>query len=447
MKILKVIHGYPPDYNAGSEVYSQSVCNELSIRHKVTVFTREENPYLPEFSIRYNKENEHLSFYYINMALGKDGFRHEELDKKFEKIILKEKPEVAHIGHLNHLSTGIIDILNKHRIPVVYTLHDFWLMCPRGQFLQRNYDGIKMHQLCYKQENQKCAEICYKMYHSGYKESPERSMEYEIRHRIPEGKDALNDLLFWTNWVDTRMDETRSIVQKTGIFIAPSKYLMNRFINDFQMPRKKIRYLDYGFPLQYLTTVGKKKDKELFTIGYIGTHIPSKGLNILIDAFKKISKPAYLKIWGHKEIQSTRALMKMAEGSINTIYFNGEYINKNLANEVFSEVDCIVVPSIWAENSPLVIHEAQACRIPVITADFGGMSEYVHHKINGLLFRHRDSNSLAEQILWAIEHPLEMKTYGRKGYLNDIEGKVPDIETHCIELVGIYYKAIENYGK
>lgn len=52
MHILKIIHGYPPEYNAGSEVYSQSVCNEFSKKHKVSVFTREENLYARDFSLR-----------------------------------------------------------------------------------------------------------------------------------------------------------------------------------------------------------------------------------------------------------------------------------------------------------------------------------------------------------------------------------------------------------
>jgi glycosyltransferase involved in cell wall biosynthesis len=41
--------------------------------------------------------------------------------------------------------------------------------------------------------------------------------------------------------------------------------------------------------------------------------------------------------------------------------------------DVFDRVDAIVVASVWAENSPLVIHEAQQCRVPVLTADYGGM--------------------------------------------------------------------------
>ncbi len=428
MKILKIIHGYPPSYNAGSEVYSQSICEELSKQHHVTVFTREENPYLPDFNIRYQKQNNHLQFYYVNMPRGKDGFRHREIDEQFRNIIIQLQPDVAHIGHLNHLSTGIVDELSSQNIPIVFTLHDFWLMCPRGQFLQRNFGG-DIHQLCDKQENHKCATNCYSMYFSGKQEF------------------FKSDVAYWTNWIGQRMQETKSIIYKVDLFIAPSNYLRNRFIKEFNVPKNKIKYLDYGFPLHYLIPSYKKKNNSVFTFGYMGTHIPAKGINILIEAFNKIHENAQLKIWGWKDEQSTKALMKMSEASHNSIEFKGEYINKNLADEVFSQIDCIVVPSIWAENSPLVIHEAQACHIPVITADFGGMSEYVRHKINGLLFNHRDSNHLTEQLQWALDNPNEMQKFGERGYLHSPDGKVPEISQHCETLVKLYKKTIYNYAE
>ena len=52
MKILKVIHGYPMRYNAGSEVYSQTLCHALAERHEVHVFTREEDAFAPDFRMR-----------------------------------------------------------------------------------------------------------------------------------------------------------------------------------------------------------------------------------------------------------------------------------------------------------------------------------------------------------------------------------------------------------
>jgi glycosyltransferase involved in cell wall biosynthesis len=441
MRILKIIHGYPPLYNAGSEVYSQSICDELSKRHEVLVFSREENPFMPDFTIRSEKLHERLSLDLVNMPRAKDGFRHRELDERFAGLIHEFRPDVAHIGHLNHLSTGIVDVLNEAGVPIVFTLHDFWLMCPRGQFLQRNFGEGRLHQLCNGQEHSKCANTCYKMFHSGYEVSVQRLFAYEINHIIPKGKDALNDSRYWTDWIEARMDETYSILDKVDLFLAPSRYLLNRFITDFGMPASKVEYLDYGFPTHYLKPSVKSVPSDKFRFGYIGTHIPAKGVNMLIEAFKGLEDKAELYIWGVKDAQSTSALLLMAAGE-SAIHFMGAYVNHNLADEVFSRVDCIVVPSIWMENSPLVIHEAQACYVPVITSNAGGMAEYVQHQVNGLLFEHRQIGSLNKQMDWAVAHPLEMKRFGQRGYLHSEDGSIPDIISHCQELERIYNETI-----
>lgn len=430
MHILKIIHGYPPQYNAGSEVYSQSICTELSKYHKVSVFTREENPYIPCFSIREEKINENLTLYLVNHPQGKDSYKHQKMDNVFTSLLENLQPDIAHIGHLNHLSTGLVDVLNQFKIPIIYTLHDFWLMCPRGQFLTRSIGEVKDNfQLCTHQDDRKCAIKCYKVYFSGVEDN------------------ELEDIKQWETWIHQRMKEIKKIVSKIDLFIAPSKYLKNRFEEDFYTPKEKIIYLDYGFPTKYLLPTQKITTNDPYTFGYIGTHIPAKGVNLLIEAFKKIEQPAILKIFGRDNGQSTKALRNMASSSKNRIDFLGEYMNQNLANDVFSKVDCIVVPSIWGENSPLVIHEAQACKIPVITADFGGMKEYVAHNVNGLLFKHRDINSLVEQLNFAISNPKKMKELGKIGYLYSKNGTIPDIENHCKKLESIYKSLMQEKYK
>ena len=159
---------------------------------------------------------------------------------------------------------------------------------------------------------------------------------------------------------------------------------------------------------------------------------------MLIDAFERIEDPAELFIFGRDNGQSTAALKKKAALSKNPIRFCGEYMNNELVDKVFKNVDCIVVPSIWAENSPLVIHEAQECGIPVITADYGGMIEYVHHNENGLIFKHRDTTSLYEQMLWALGHPKEMKKLGERGYLYSEDRHVPNVHDHCKTLIKLF---------
>lgn len=420
MHILKIIHGYPPNYNAGSEVYTQSICNELSKHHQVSVFTREENHYASCFNIRKQRVNDNLTVHFVNNPQGKDGYRQKQMDDNFAGLLKELKPDVAHIGHVNHLSTGLIDELNNLEIPIVYTLHDFWLMCPRGQFLTRNIGTAHNFQLCKKQDDKKCATHCYSVYFSGREDAQEKDIEN------------------WSSWIHQRMIETKAIINKVDLFIAPSNYLRDRFINDFGIPENKIIYLDYGFPTHYLTHTEKSKTKSIYTFGYIGTHIPAKGVNVLIDAFKQIKEPAKLKIFGRDSGQSTHALKELAKTSKNEIEFAGEYINHNLANDVFSNIDCIVVPSIWGENSPLVIHEAQSCKVPVITADFGGMKEYVQHNVNGLLFEHRNTNSLAQQLKFAVDNPEQMKKLGSKGYLYSSDGSVPNIQNHCKQLEMLY---------
>ena len=425
MHILKIIHGYPPHYNAGSEVYSQSICNQLSKNNKVSVFTREENLYLPDFSLRHEAAKPNLDIYFVNNAKGKDGYRHEQLDTAFAQLIAKVRPDVAHIGHLNHLSTGLVHKLKNQSIPIVFTLHDFWLMCPRGQFLTRGTAKDSERKVCNGQDNQKCANQCYSQYYSGLDERYDADEEY------------------WSAWVAARMEEAKRLSTIIDLFIAPSNFIRNKFITEYNIPRNKIVYLDYGIDSHHITQFIPRQRQDKFTIGYIGTLIEAKGVNLLINAVKKLEIDCRLLIFGDANNQSGSALQKLAEKSGKDIELAGKYINQDLADKVFSQVDCIVVPSIWEENSPLVIHEAQACQIPVITADVGGMAEYVQHLENGLLFRHRNEDSLREQLQFAILNPEKMIALGKRGYLNSPNGDVPSIEDHCKVLESMYKSLAE----
>ena len=116
----------------------------------------------------------------------------------------------------------------------------------------------------------------------------------------------------------------------------------------------------------------------------------------------------------------------------------GEYCNQDIVPEVLNRCDAIVVPSIWAENSPLVIHEALQARVPVITANYGGMAEYVHHEENGLLFSHRDPASLARQMQRLADDPGLAVKLGSRGYPQSPDGDVPDMVEHSRAVERIY---------
>jgi len=125
------------------------------------------------------------------------------------------------------------------------------------------------------------------------------------------------------------------------------------------------------------------------------------------------------------------------------IEWQPEYQNEHIVKDVFNQVDCIVVPSIWVENSPLVIHEAIQVSVPVITANVGGMAEYVQHGKNGLLFEHRNTQSLAKQMQYLIDHPDLAKKLGSTGYLQSTDGNIPDLAEHTKNIESIYYRFLE----
>ena len=297
MKVLQVIHGYPMRYNAGSEVYTQGLCQALANRHEVHVFTRQENAFLPEYELQRETDpaDPRVALHVINMARARDGYSHREVDGAFAGLLDELQPDVVHIGHLNHLSTSLVFPAKERGVPVVFTLHDYWLMCPRGQFIQMYEDqGQQPWPVCDGQDDRKCAVRCYRRYFGN------DDNEFEL------------DAAYWTGWVNRRMAHVRRVRDAVDVFIAPARYLLGRFRDDFGIPEGKLVYLDYGFHRERMA--GRARNAyESFTFGYIGTHIPAKGVNHLIQAFGELPGQPGLRIWGRDRGVETAGLKRMAE--------------------------------------------------------------------------------------------------------------------------------------
>lgn len=430
MRLLLVIHGYPMRYNAGSEVYTQALARALAERHETHVFTRREDPFQPEYAMRREADPEEprVALHVVNMARSRDRYRHDEVDARFADLLAETRPQVVHVGHLNHLSTSLVFAARRRRIPVVFTLHDYWLMCPRGQFLQMQpADASDVWAVCDGQQDRKCALRCYARYHSGAPDEFERDVRY------------------WTDWVRRRMAHIRAVCDAVDVFIAPSQHLLGRFRDEFGLPADKLVHLDYGF--HRLRLAGRVREAgQPFTFGYIGTHTPGKGVHHLIAAFGALSGTPVLRIWGRQRGPETGSLAdqarKLPPSAAERVRWMPEYENRHIVRDVFNRCDAIVVPSIWDENSPLVIHEALQSRLPVITAAHGGMAEYVRHERNGLLFAHRDAEALAAQMQRLVDDPALAKRLGQRGYVQSEDGNVPDMRAHALAVEAIYAQAI-----
>jgi len=422
MRVLKIIHGWPPLYNARSE--------ERRVGKDVHVFTREENMLADDGAVRQARDtvSPQVKLNIVNAARVGNNFNNSKINSAFAGVVDEVRPDIAHIGHLNHLSLGIVDALAERMIPIVFTLHDFWLMCLRGQFIKVSASpNGEVMPLCDGQDDQKCAERC-------------------MRRFAATDADAVKNA-YWQDWVSGRMAAVRHVAEMVDMFIAPAKSLAERFHKDFNLPRQKTIYIDYGFNHQRLS--GRRRVRsDKFVFGYIGTHIPSKGVAQMLQAFEILAasdSACELHVWG-RESTDTKYLKAlatlMAPAISERIVWRGEYDNTRIVSDVFNNVDAVVVPSIWLENSPLVIHEAQQARLPVITAAMGGMAEYVRHDENGLLFAPRNVADLARQMQKLASDTALSDRLGRKGYLYSQDGNVPHIAEHVRQIEEVYDSVI-----
>lgn len=393
MKVLKIIHGFPPDYMAGSEVYSYHLVKELTRQNIETfVFTRVENEFDDNYKI-YNEIFEEIKIQRVNKPkrdyLYEDKFYDDDMDRIFKEYLLSINPDVVHFGHLSHLSTNLIRIVKEFNIPIVYTIHDFWLYCVKGQLI--NKDG----------------NIC---------EGPSIANCTECSNYITNLKQ-----------VESSINHMKNIIGLVDVFISPSHTLKDFFISQ-GLDESKIKYLKYGFETQKIDYNKKKFTKESkINFGFMGRVIPTKGIKVLVDTFKNLSNEK-LSIYGSIGVQK-RFL------ETENIVFKGSYNNNNI-NQVLNDIDVLIVPSIWYENAPLVIQEAFLAGIPVITSDIGGMSELVKDGINGFTFQTGNSKALEETIVKISNNPI---------LLNDLEDSrncVVDIKDDAMEIINIYKKLL-----
>lgn len=426
MRVLEVIHGYPPLYNAGSEVYTQMVTRGLhDAGHHVAVFTREENPFRESFALRRSTVGDGVTIpiYLVNHPHSRDRFQHEELDRIFFQVLEEQQPDVVHIGHLNHLSLGIPEVANRFGCRVVLTLHDYWFACPRGQFLQVGPSDTEACPPCEGQIDSRCAERCYSRNWAG---TPEI------------GK----DLDYWIDWVHRRMEEVHRQFRFVDVILAPSRYLRARVLKELNLPSNRIHYEPYGLDRRRLSGRTRSRGREL-VFGFMGRITPAKGIHQLLEAFGGTTGEARLRIWGTLGGLERGPLLRQVDGlplyRTHRIEWMGGYSNENVVSQVLNHFDVLVVPSIWEENSPLVIHEAQQAGIPVITSSTGGMGELVLNGVNGWTFPHRDVHALTGRLQEAINEPERLLSLGRRGYLGSRDGQVPSIEEH-ISRLEVYFR-------
>ena len=228
--------------------------------------------------------------------------------------------------------------------------------------------------------------------------------------------------------VRRRWQAVLRMARQVDLFVSPSRYLRDELIR-FGFDPGQVLFSDYGF-----VTSGYQARESLPEVGrrfiFVGSLVKHKGLHILLEAFSTLPPDARLDVCGSFDYAPSYSAELRAKCEHPGVRFLQQVPNDRIP-ALLAESDCLVVPSIWTENSPLTIHEAYLSGVPVIVSRLGGHVDLVADG-GGLLYDADDPEDLARQLL---------RVYREPGLLRELARGIPEvkpIDRHADELVGIY---------
>jgi glycosyltransferase involved in cell wall biosynthesis len=412
LKVLFVCHSHPAIRPGGAENYALELYEAMRAHEDFEpIFLARMGPPISRVASDHHgtaltavNRDPNQSFLYTQLSdydwlFGRSPDK-EMLTGSFADFVLAHEPDVVHFQHTLFVGFDAIRVAKNilPEVPIVYTLHDLAPICHHKGHMVRTIGN----ELCEQSSPRRCHE-CFPRF------SPET---FFMRKRFIQSHLSLVDL-----------------------FLAPSEFLLERYV-DWGIPRAKIRFEEYGrLPVRTIGSDAKQRPRNRF--GFFGKLTDMKGADVLLEAMATLGSDFEGQLWIHGaslDIQNPVFRQKLEaslEEAGDTVTFVGSYRQEQLAT-LMENIDWVVVPSIWWENSPLVIQEAFLHGRPVICSDIGGMAEKVTDGVNGLHFRRGDPDQLAKVMRRAA---------GTPGLWEQLRAGVPDIyrmEDHVAALDGIY---------
>lgn len=382
MKVLVVSSYFPPHFIGGAEIIAHHQATAIAARgHEVRVLAGDISRQIPGYSIR---EDSYDGLPVSRIALRTADFdatgnnlAHPEVDRHFERLISRWRPDVIHAHHLVGLSLGILRIARTHGIRVVLTLHDHWGFCINSTRITR------AGSLC--GDSSRCHE-CVPGFQSGPLHLPQRLRQGYLRWQL----------------------------QSVDRFISPSRYLADAYIaNGF--PSDRMHVVANGIDLERFASIspcGPSSRLNLLFIGYMGPH---KGLPTLLQALRQLP-PERLHVDfvgdGHARAAYEAELARTAPRL--SVRFWGRLPNAGIA-ERLAAAHLLLLPSTCPENQPVTITEAMASGLTVVASRIGGIPELVEHGVTGMLATPADAASLAACLAHYLDHPDDLLRHGQAG--------------------------------
>lgn len=415
MKIAIFVGFFFPYSIYGTETYTLNLAKQLRLMgHDTVVITAHANRESDNKEVLSTYVYEEIPVYCINSNYFpkermKDTYYLPQMRGLYRDLLATINPDIIHVTHINNHSCVLLEIAVDNKIPMVCTFTDFFGICYKSTLegadgsLCKGPDRDKLNcLLCYskqivsnRDENsavnilvKKCPWLLnYKYAFLEYFNRVTGLYKYTVM-RVRDIKDRPEDLLRYNSLYDA--------------VIAPTKFLRNTYIaNGLKVP---IHLIHFGVDL---SRTAKMPPGNQFPVrfGFIGQIARHKGTDILIDAFRRLPKgKAELYVYGkmNDKIPYSEELRKSSEGY--AVFFKGTFPSDKI-NEVLNSIDILVIPSIWYENSPLVLLNSLASHTPVIISDVEGMTEFVDEGRNGYVFKMGSVDELEKVLRRVIDNP------------------------------------------
>lgn len=450
MRVLLTTHVFLPDYSSGTEILTFNTARELQrLGHEVEIctgFPAQLGLADPQRFDTYEYAGIKVNRFFHNAEPmgGQSNVVEAEYNnlffaRWFREYLAHFKPDIVHFFHLGLLSASAIDICHELNIPMVMTPTDFWLVCPNSQL--RLPDNSMCTGPTWNSVN------CVK--HAVTNNQPPHVSW--IFNKLPNWMVvamiwSLNHGFFSEAWFSPMV---RALHQRVGFLrqrmnmldrvIVPT-HLMEEILVTNGLKPEKIVFSRFGISQTMAPSEAHSQDATgKLRVGFIGGLSEHKGAHLLISAIRLLPNNLSLefKIYG-KSTDYPRYFEKLKQlaNADPRIHFCGTFSN-DMIGKIFASLDVLVVPSIWYENTPLVIYSSQAAGCPVIASNLGGMAEVVEHERNGLLFEAGDVAGLAS----AIERLALDRGMLQKLAANAIKPK--HISDYVAELQNIYIEVLK----
>ena len=269
--------------------------------------------------------------------------------KKTKDIINNElkkipKIDVAHVHNIFPLwSYSVFDVLNENKIPIVMTLHNYRLMWPKFNLLDKNL--IKYG--CFKNS------------------------------------------IFKTFFISRLMNRKKVLLNIVKKFITLSKFAKDKFIQT-DISAKKITIKQNFLKKKYFN-IKKIQDKNF--VMYASRLEKLKGINFLLNTLNNYD--TQLKIFGDGPLFS-----KLKKNNLNkNIFFCGHQPTEIIDSEL-NKSKFLIFPTEYYENMPMTILQAFRSGTLVVASNIGSVKNIIKDGYNGILFNPKDSKSLQNKLNW-----------------------------------------------